>query len=383
MKAFLMYRDQDFDLERRLPANVPDLTQDLELEALFEAMASGDGFFFDVARQAVFSSVTDADTIRYRQDVLKDCLKNPSIIRHMYALVTGVLDARRKHFWGLTSRYPSSILYDSVGLLGLYMDMLKQLKAVADAEAHKFTSEGFTTFFAMLRKELADEYFAVVQDHLRELQFRGGVLISAQLTRGNVGDDYTLRKPWNRRQAWYKRIFSQKLPGYTFYIADRDEAGARALRELKDRGINLAANALAQSADHVLSFVEMLRRELAFYIGCMNLHDQLTEIGEPTCFPVPAASGQRLHSYDGLYDVCLALTMKRALVGNAGNAGGKDLVMITGANQGGKSTFLRSVGVAQLMMQCGMFAPAHSLSANVCDGLFTHKKKRGCHDEER
>jgi MutS domain V len=63
--------------------------------------------------------------------------------------------------------------------------------------------------------------------------------------------------------------------------------------------------------------------------------------------------------------------------------------MITGANQGGKSTFLRSVGVAQLMMQCGMFVAAESLRASVVDGVFTHFKReedatmeRGKLDEE-
>jgi DNA mismatch repair ATPase MutS len=50
-------------------------------------------------------------------------------------------------------------------------------------------------------------------------------------------------------------------------------------------------------------------------------------------------------------------------------------VIITGANQGGKSTFLRSIGLAQLMMQCGMFAPAESFCANICDGVFTHYKR--------
>ena len=64
-------------------------------------------------------------------------------------------------------------------------------------------------------------------------------------------------------------------------------------------------------------------------------------------------------------------------------------MIITGANQGGKSTFLRSIGVAQLMMQCGMFVPAESFSANISDGLFTHYKreedvsmKSGKFDEE-
>jgi DNA mismatch repair ATPase MutS len=76
-------------------------------------------------------------------------------------------------------------------------------------------------------------------------------------------------------------------------------------------------------------------------------------------------------------------------VGNDLNADSKQFVIITGANQGGKSTFLRSVGLSQLMMQCGMFVPAESFCSNVCYGLFTHYKqekdatmKSGKFDEE-
>jgi len=63
------------------------------------------------------------------------------------------------------------------------------------------------------------------------------------------------------------------------------------------------------------------------------------------------------------------------VVGNDANADMKNLLIITGANTGGKSTFLRSVGLAQLMMQSGMFVPAESFSASLCDGLFTHYKR--------
>ena len=59
-------------------------------------------------------------------------------------------------------------------------------------------------------------------------------------------------------------------------------------------------------------------------------------------------------------------------MGNDVQADGKPLVIITGANSGGKSTFLRSAGVAQLMMQCGLFVTAESYRANVTSGIFTH-----------
>ncbi len=64
--------------------------------------------------------------------------------------------------------------------------------------------------------------------------------------------------------------------------------------------------------------------------------------------------------------------MKKEIVGNEINADAKNLVIITGANQGGKSTFLRSVGLAQLMMQAGMFVTCESFCANLCQGVFTH-----------
>jgi DNA mismatch repair ATPase MutS len=63
------------------------------------------------------------------------------------------------------------------------------------------------------------------------------------------------------------------------------------------------------------------------------------------------------------------------VVGNTVEADEKALIFVTGANRGGKSTFLRSVGQAQLMMQAGLFVGAEAFRANVCSGLFTHYKK--------
>ena len=81
----------------------------------------------------------------------------------------------------------------------------------------------------------------------------------------------------------------------------------------------------------------MLRWELGFYVGCLNLRDWLARKGEPTCFPEPLAAGRAMLSGRGLYDPCLSLGLKERVVGNDVSADGKLLVMITGANRGGKS----------------------------------------------
>jgi DNA mismatch repair ATPase MutS len=233
----------------------------------------------------------------------------------------------------------------------------------------------------MLARELDDEYLGIVTDHLRRLTFRDGVLTSAELDQGNKGSHYVLRKQlvektwWERFTSWVKESVLRERSNHTYRVADRDESGFRALDELRNQGISLVASALAQSTDHILSFFIMLRSELGFYVGCLNLHDCLAKKGEPTCFPEPLTAGSPTLICRGLYDLCLSLSMHGRVVGNDVNAADKSLVLITGANRGGKSTALRSIGLAQLMMQCGMFVSAESFRANLHDHIFTHFKR--------
>jgi hypothetical protein len=247
MKVLLLYRDRDFDLKRKPPWNEQALTKDLELNTLFSTMARGDDFLFEMSRKIVFSMITDPDAIRYRQDILKDCLKKPSVIREMYDISMRPIENRRDLWWfGDFGRYPSSILQNSRRMLQVYVGYLKELKHIADEHAGDFRSEGFRQFFAMILRELDDDYIAEVQDHLGRLEFRGGIPMSAELGRGNEGDNYVLLKPKDLDRNWIKRFFAGKRDKFTYTLDERDESGARALSELRDRGINVVANVLAQ-----------------------------------------------------------------------------------------------------------------------------------------
>lgn len=377
-----MYRDRDFDQKRDLPPNAAALTQDLELDALFDAMAVGDKFLLDVAKKAVLTSLDEPEAILYRQRILYDCLERPAIVRELYAIAVGAIEGEKRAWGGILGRYPDGVLHRSVELLQLFVGLLKRLRQIADEHGGTFRSEGFTTLFGMVAKELDDEYLRIVEDHLGRLRFRAGVLMSAELGKGNKGTDYVLRKPRNPKQSWRERLqdLRERLPGrdrssYVYRIADRDENGFRALSELRARGISLVASALGQSTDHIQSFFGMLRLELGFYVGCLNLRDRLAQKGEPLCFPAPSVSGKAMLSARGLYDVSLSLSVEERVVGNDVSADEKLLVMMTGANRGGKSTFLRAMGQAQLMMQCGIFTPAETFRANVCAGIFTHYKR--------
>ena len=378
MKAFLLHRERDFELERAIPPNEKALVQDLGLDLLFATMAAGDEYLLGVARRVVLSSLGDPQEIVYRQHVLQDCIDHPEVAQQVYDVSLEAIAAERK-IWHSFYDSPDLLLHRSLEVLEILMGALRKLRRIADARASELRSEGFQAFFRMVEHELDDDYLATVDAQLHQLHFPHGALISARLGTGNKGIEYVLRKPKVAQRSWWQdlrlRLPFQRPSPFTLYIHPRDEAGFRALAALRERGINSVASALTQSAEHLVSFFTMVRFEMGFYLTCLNLRRELVGRGEPVCFPVPEPQGGNALSCRGLYEACLALRVEHPVVGNDVAGHGKALVMVTGANQGGKSTFLRSVGLAQLMMQAGIFVGAESYRADVRDGLFTHFKR--------
>lgn len=370
MKALLMHPERDF--QARPPAALDaDLRQDLELDVVLTAMAAGDARVLAVATAALLQPLRDREAIRFRQAVIKDCLANPEIVTELYVLAVESQQADRG-VWGYWRDSPESILNSSRRSLELLIAQLHRLRLFADEHAHRFESQALRRLCAMLQAELSDDYFALLREQLAIVAFKHGVLISARLGIGNRGVDYALRL--GAGSGWRERLARLRRPAHGFSVHPRDEAGTRALGDLQNVALNDTANALAQSVDHIESFFAMLSTELAFYIGCLNLHDQLAAIGVDTCLPDPSGDGVALAARE-LREVALSVKLGEPAVSNDVDAAGRNLLIITGANRGGKSTFLRSLGQAQLMMQCGMFVAASQFSADVRDSVFTHFKR--------
>lgn len=377
MKVRLLHPESDFDLKARLPWRLSILTEeDLELGRLYDAMAAGDPFLLETAKKVVPWSVSEPEVIRYRQQVLADCLANRGVVQKMYDIASAVegIELRHKVFLGgLSSGDPALMLRRSVRILELLVTTFRGLRGLADASAGRFRSAGFGQFFAMLAELMPDDYLDRFEEYLAELNLPRGVLLSARLGLGNRGEHHELHQP-PQRNRWGRPLGGSR-DGYGFVVDKEDMAGEQALDKLAGQAVNDVASVVTQAAEHFQTFFGRLRLELAFYLGCLNLHDALTKRSVPLCVPVPAPIGTVKFDTRGLRDVALCLTTTRKITGNDVDADGKNLIVITGANEGGKSTFLRSVGVAQLMMQAGMFVAAAAFSANVRDGVFTHFKR--------
>ena len=117
----------------------------------------------------------------------------------------------------------------------MFVEMLKRLRSIGTRRERQVRSRRFRRFFAMLERELGDDYFAEIEGQLKELKFRRGVLISADLGKGGVGKIYVLREPRERDRNWLAWLLAPREPSYTLHIHPRDQAGGRALAELRDR----------------------------------------------------------------------------------------------------------------------------------------------------
>ncbi|MBN9215835.1 MULTISPECIES: hypothetical protein [unclassified Microbacterium] len=369
MKVHLMSADHDFDPRWDEPEFADDIVQDLQLDYLWDAMAAGDGFLRSVARAAILAPVEDPETILYRQQALEDCLRNPGHAQQLYQIAVDALELRRGIFGLPLHNHPGMELSYGVRLLTELAGQLDRLRAFRSVLNDSFASPAFRGLSDTIARELDDDYMIELRRTLHELAFPDGMLMSAGIGPGGQVAGQILRRAKRENRRWFDRT-PLKKPLFSFTLPDRDEAGANALSELEDRSVNEVANAASQAAEHVQAFFTSLRNEVGFYLAVGNLVTALGQIGAPLCTPDPLTSDTA--TADGVYDPCLAWRTRSIPVVNDVHLGQRGLLVITGANQGGKSTLLRALGTAQLMMQAGLPVPADRFDARPVRRLFTH-----------
>lgn len=367
MRVHLLHPDSDFDPEAPLPPQSADTTQDLQLDVLWDAVGGGDDLVRRVIASATLRPLTEASRIRYRQDAVQDAVRNREAVAELARIAADALQVEHGIFALPLRGHPGSGLRRSVRVLRGILPVIERLTRHSAAVRSEFHSAAFTGLFATVAEQLDDAFLAELRERLAELDLPRGILLSAGVGQGGQLIDLTLRRSLDRN----KRLLSSvalRRPLSSFTLPERDQAGHDLLYELGERALNDVANAAGQSVDHVLAFFRALQTELAFYRGAIQLVDTLTALGLPVC----EAIADDDYRAAGLYDPCLAVRTGSAPTGNDIDLRRIRLLILTGANRGGKSTLLRAQGVAQLLFQCGLPAPARELRGPLVGAVHTH-----------
>lgn len=119
-----------------------------------------------------------------------------------------------------------------------------------------------------------------------------------------------------------------------------------------------------------------LEYELQLYISFNIFENYMEENGFCFCTPREAGNENPMFRAEGVYDVALALTLfnkERPVVDNEVRYNGNECFMVvTGPNQGGKTTYARSVGQLVYFAMMGLDVAAKMAELPYFDGIMTH-----------
>jgi DNA mismatch repair ATPase MutS len=115
-----------------------------------------------------------------------------------------------------------------------------------------------------------------------------------------------------------------------------------------------------------------LRKELIICLAVRKLTRSWAEAGLPSCFPELRPPEEKAFRAKGLFDPLLLISDKELVVSNDVELRtGGELLILTGANQGGKTVFLLSMGLGQWLAQLGFPVSAAEAAVSPAENILT------------
>lgn len=411
MKVQLLYPDKEWVGVKKY-SDFKNITQDLGLKTLYNTASKvvvredgkvkkimdSDMFIQDVFSKVMTVPLQNSDEVYYRQEILKDCLEREDFIIKLYNLVTAVLTEwdklGRKDMEKKGGTNDAGSLVFRIHTLNLFVSGLEEIEQLIDENS--FSSRGLCSFAEGLKKDYFAEKRGMITKLLDSIRFYisdssddgSGKMVAKprMVMRCNVGgglklENMVLEETGTKQEKFRKPNGTlTKLRDYMTFIStdaiqlNADPTLQQQGRELEFSCVKYMISFLEPFFEETGYFFDQLRFQAAFYRGAVNLRHHMERFYLKFCYP-RVSEGQKIE-FEELKEFVMCIEQRVNAVGNKCDLSDKNLVIITGANQGGKSTFLRSIGIAQVMLQCGLFVTATSYTGGLFPNLFTHFTRR-------
>ena len=113
-------------------------------------------------------------------------------------------------------------------------------------------------------------------------------------------------------------------------------------------------------------------REIQFYFHWLDFLEPLRQAGLPFCFPVIHEKLDDVKALD-CFDLALAMDKADKIVTNSFTlTAPEQILIVSGPNQGGKTTFARSFGQIHVLSSLGVMVPGREADIFLCDQVLTH-----------
>ena len=389
--------------------------KDLGLSALFRAAGmdsvtrSGgalyyhreDDYLTQCVRRVMGVPLLSAEEVEYRQEILRDCFRKEEFVGKLYEKASRVLAdweklGKTKSHTGV--RDTKAELITDIRVLRLLVNGMAEVKNLMLENLDGLSSRGFLNLQDRINEEFSQEAGLNLDKILRDLAFYAdtdvqkapkGVYtmnkprfqIDLGLCDGLKFSDLKLESMETKVENYSNPYgIKAKLQGQLGSIAPnmialyKNTALQEDASELEYQTVSFVMACCGGVLQSFGSFFEQLRFQAGFYLGVINIKNRMKRSGMEYCFPEVGERGTL--RFEDLKEVAMGMEQGIQPVGNAGDLDGKMLTVITGANQGGKSTFLRSIGIAQIMLQSGMMVCARRYRGALYPGFFTHFTRR-------
>ena len=337
----------------------------------------------------------DAEVIRYRiatfDDMLR-CQELTEMLNRLVPVLNDIMELRRLEAdSGDTTDYLSSITE-----IELYVSSVKVLHDCLTEVKDQLKSPAFIALSELVTTLAESTYYRELNEKLNELTRRVreiksvtvGVNLDAQLRPSSAGVLSINSETFKSGDALDKILrLNFKNDNYTC-IANLVPFGKKQNENQKmalSLAFNSAINDVYRSSlrswkkivqTYVLENTEFLLNlmpEFEFLVKGTNMLRALQQKGCVLTLPDIRPMEERAFSAVGLYNPCVALKIEDEIVDNDivfdENA---TIYVLSGPNRGGKSVITCAIGLAQVMMQLGMYVPATSAVISPVDGIYTH-----------
>lgn len=383
--SFLLYKNKATDKEKGYYSK-QDIIKDLGLDIIFRTMSRQDMLISRSVRKIMMIPLETSEQVLYRQEIINDFYKNPDILESMYecvvrqdkALVTFKEEMEKNHT--RQTRKTSELLEKLKYLEQGQKDLLFIFRLLCD-NREKLESEGLKSLLYRLGEEPLEE----IQDKTRDMDFfvsggetsytfsfGGGFKISSATVNYCRSSKQDTKK---QKQGSLHKLYLKYVKKNSVQLNNNAQL-QEDINHLEEFTIQHILKLFQPYLSQMMSFYSHFIEEISFYMGVINIMKRMDELNITLTMPEPAPAGTKDTSFENLYELSMAVYVQKKPVGNSIILKDNILTLITGANQGGKSTFLRSYGIAQVMMQCGMPVPADKFCAPVYRQVFTHFTRR-------
>ncbi len=360
----------------------PDCFPDLNLDQVIDAIVAGREEYN--LKPFFYVPLTDIDAIAYRHEVMQD-LENETLFATIKSFA-GKMDAMRTHLTladKLYYKYQKERLF--VDAIAIYCDAVNSLGQ--DLSQVELKSRGFAAFRAYVAHYAQSTPFKSLEAATQQLLADLRSVKYCLLINGNR---ITVRKYESESDysAEVEQTFEKFKQGAAKdYLAEYSdslnmnhvEAGVLDLvaQLYPDIFANLDAYCAANAA-YLDDTLKVFDREVQFYLACIEFVARLKRAGLPCCYPQISRDSKEVFDYAG-FDFALAhklLNDKAPVVCNDFFLKDQERIfVITGPNQGGKTTFARTFGQLHYLASLGCPVAGTKARLFLPDRIFTHFEK--------